>query len=313
MPRKIVRDNFTEEITRHGFTWVNIKRPGKKQLEKIQKKYGFLDIDMKDCLPPLQRPKLVARDGYLFMVLLFPVFNRLTRKIDSAEIDFFISKNFLVTIHTDKLVPMKELLEQCKRQKKMHRFFDNPANLLVEMLTRLLKYCYPMIVHIGQDIDSIEDHVFEVHDASVTAESLRIKMNIVEFKSNTDLHEGVIRKLIKKSGKMFAKQKLDAYLEDLVEHAKEIKAVLENYSNTINALNETHQSLINLRANSIMKNLQLFAVIVFPLTLLAAIFGMNTLGGMPFMNHPFGFWLILWIMLAGTFSMLVIFKIKKLL
>jgi zinc transporter len=51
-------------------------------------------------------------------------------------------------------------------------------------------------------------------------------------------------------------------------------------------------------------------VIVFPLTLLAAIFGMDT-PGMPLANHPYGFWIILTSMLFSALGLLWFFEKKK--
>ncbi|MBU4375137.1 magnesium and cobalt transport protein CorA, partial [Patescibacteria group bacterium] len=65
------------------------------------------------------------------------------------------------------------------------------------------------------------------------------------------------------------------------------------------------------RLSDIMKTLTIFSVIVFPLTLLAAIFGMNIMGGMPFTESKDGFWIIIAIMLLGCFCMLLFFKKKK--
>jgi magnesium transporter len=308
MPNK---NPYINEISRAGFTWVNVRRPGKRELDEIGKRFGFLEIDTRDCLPPLQRPKLVERPNYLFMVLLFPIYNRETGKIESSEVDFFISGKCLVTVHHNNLSPLNDMYEECERQKAGQALLKNPAHLLVELLTRLLKYCYPMIIHIGQDVTAVGRRVLEVHDSKATFEILRIKMNIVEFRDATDLHESVIRKLIKKSTKFLDTKKLDEYLQMLIEHAVEIRETLANYTSTIGALDDTHQSLINLRANQIMKNLQIFAVIVFPLTLLAGIFSMNISGAMPFAEHEFGFWIVLGVMVAGTLAMLGFFKWRK--
>jgi magnesium transporter len=56
--------------------------------------------------------------------------------------------------------------------------------------------------------------------------------------------------------------------------------------------------------------LTIFSVIVFPLTLLAAIFGMNTTY-LPFIGKPYDFWIIAGIMIGGTVLMIAVFKIKK--
>ena len=63
----------------------------------------------------------------------------------------------------------------------------------------------------------------------------------------------------------------------IINLSKDLWIQLENHMATIAALQQTNESLISFRLNDIMKTLTIFSVIVFPLTLLAAIFGMNTM------------------------------------
>ena len=79
----------------------------------------------------------------------------------------------------------------------------------------------------------------------------------------------------------------------------------------IEVLNNTNESLMNYRLSDIMKTLTIFSVIVFPLSLLAAIFGMNVEDGMPFLGVKNGFWIIVAIMIVGCFFMLLFFEKKK--
>ena len=90
-------------------------------------------------------------------------------------------------------------------------------------------------------------------------------------------------------------KKQDEFLGDvliMLDYATE-KEIIE-------ALEDTNTSLISFKLNDIMRTLTIFSVIVFPLTLLAAIFGMNTVNGMPFVSSPHGFWEILAIMFIGA-------------
>jgi magnesium transporter len=79
----------------------------------------------------------------------------------------------------------------------------------------------------------------------------------------------------------------------------------------IDALHDTNTSLLTFKLNDIMRTLTVFSVIVLPLTLLAGIFGMNTVLGMPFTENRYGFWLIMGIMILSAAVMLAIFKKRK--
>jgi len=69
--------------------WVLVDRNRKAELEELRSRYRYSPLDLKEVLPPLQRPKVVARDGYIFMILLYPMFNRVTREVHATEVDFF--------------------------------------------------------------------------------------------------------------------------------------------------------------------------------------------------------------------------------
>lgn len=93
------------EFRNAKFSWINVTKNGEKEVEYLRKKFGFHEIDLKDCLPPLQRPKLVVRKNYLFMILLFPVFDRKTRVLHASEVDFFITPKTLLTVSSNELAP----------------------------------------------------------------------------------------------------------------------------------------------------------------------------------------------------------------
>ena len=295
------------EFKNAKFSWTNVTKNGAREIEYLGKKFGFHEIDLKDCLPPLQRPKLVVRPDYLFMILLFPIFDRKTRILHASEVDFFITRETLVTVNSDNIAPLQEIFGKCRAKKNK---CASIPDLLHEILHELLLSCFPMLVHISTDIDNVENQLRSEFEKGTITEILRIKTNIVNFRKAMQPHKQVIRSLVAEAPKFFPTQKMKIYFENLVNNTKEIWDLLDNYKDTIDALHETNVSLIDFRINEIMKTLTIISVIVFPLTLLAAIFGMNA-PGMPFVNHPFGFWMILGIMTLGALGLLWFFEKKK--
>ena len=65
-----------------------------------------------------------------------------------------------------------------------------------------------------------------------------------------------------------------------------------------------------IKTNEIVKLLTIFSVIVFPLTLLAAIFGMNT-KYLPLVGMDGDFWIITAIMIIGVVLMVWLFKKRR--
>jgi len=289
-----------------GLRWINIAKQSRPEIEWLRKNFKFDELTLKDCLPPNQRPKVDEYESYIFMILQFPVYNKKTGEIESSEIDFFIAKNYLITIHNNTITAINELFS-----KKLN--VNSTGELLYIIMSELLHYCFPMLNHISQDIDAIESHIFKIgyNNINTIKEILRIKRNIVDFRKVMQAHKSIIKKLIRTSNKFLTTQKLEAYYGNLVNHTKDIWEFLENYKDTIDAMHETHESLNSNRLNQIIKTLTIFSVIVFPLTLLAAIFGMNTINSMPFVSSAYDFWYIVGIMFISVFCMIFYFKHKK--
>ncbi|MDD5289677.1 MAG: magnesium transporter CorA family protein [Patescibacteria group bacterium] len=298
-----------------GLKWVVVDLPAKKELETLGKEFHFAEQDLTDCLPPCQRPKLTDRGSYLFMILQFPIYNRATGCVDPSEVNFFIGHDYVVTVFNENLVPLAELAAKYQKNSKLTKIYQekNPAVLMYEILNTLLHYCFPMLTHLSQDIDAVEKNIFNFNHnrIDIIKEIMRIKRNIVAFRKIMQAHKSVIQKLIDRSQKLFAAHRLQSYYQNLVNHTKDIWDFLSNYKDTIDALYETHESLVSHRLNQIIKTLTIFSVIVFPLTLFATIFSMNTTNAMPFLNHPYNFWVIIGIMLVAMLCMVFYFKKKR--
>ncbi len=296
--------------------WVYVTKNDQKTTDSLRRRFGFDPFDLRETRPPLQRPKLVERDDYLFMILLYPVWNKQTGRVHAAEIDFFIQSDRLVTMNASGMKPLEKLFTACSPKAKKDSKSANVCitgdigHVLYGVLSELLEGVFPMVVELADHIDTIEKRMFSDFDKDLIQELLVVKTNIVAVRKAIQAHKTIIRQLISASKNRFPVQKLEAYSEQLVHHTKELWDTLEVQRDTINALHETNSSLIDFRINQIMKTLTIFSVIVFPLTLLAALFGMNTIN-MPLVNLKYGFWIILSLMALGTLGMLILFKRKK--
>ena len=98
----------TQKVQTSDLAWINITGTGKKELDHVVKNIPGLDpLDLKDIPPPTQRPKLIVRENYLFLILNFPVYDRQTREISTSEVDFIINHERLVTVNDGRLLPLQ--------------------------------------------------------------------------------------------------------------------------------------------------------------------------------------------------------------
>lgn len=304
---------YISEVSRQGLLWVNISRQTERELSQVQKRFNLDEQDIKESLPPYQRAKIVKRPGYYFMVLHFPVFDRTNRRIGFTEIDFFLNPNYLITVHNGKLPVLDELFKECRKHPATGQEYmsGTAVHVLFELLSRLLDGIFPILLHVNEDINLVDKKLFsKISGREMAEEILRLKTNIVTFRRTMQGHRTVLERLIMYSGKELDLLAYQNYINNLREFTNEIWHMLESQKESINALHEANESIVGLRTNEVMKTLTIISVTTFPLTLIATLFAIDA-GGRPFVDLPYGFWLICGLMALGVTMMIMIFKRKK--
>jgi magnesium transporter len=305
------------EVTAPSFRWINITgatADDTPELRYLREHYPYFNaLNLKDCIGTGQRPKLERYDRYAFMVLLFPIYNRQTREIESSEIDFFIGKDFLITVHDSKRHIIQEQFEALKAHVKTGK--GEELNLLLTLATlvnQLLNSCFPMLDHISMDLHAIERLIFRGKERSMVQEILITRRNIVDFRKIMQAHKNTIKKLgyTNRSLHLAPIEQANEVLENAIESSKEIWDNLEAFREAVEALQETNESLISFRLNDIMKTYTTISVVIFTLTLVTTIFAAR-LPHTPLVNTEFGFYAMLAVLAVLASGAVGIFKWKR--
>ncbi len=298
-------NNFTLE-------WLNIVDAGRKEIDYLRKEYNFNLDHLHASVATVfsQRPMVAAENGYLFLILHFPTFSN--GRIIAGEIEFFIGHGYLISLHNDNVTPLNEFFNTARKDQNALLSYntESSATLLYEILDRLLKSCYYLIDQNSLEIGEVEDMIFEHNQKEAVGKILNLRRNIINIRKIMQNHKNILQKLMGMQSTIVPPESLKKQYGHLVEHSKRIWEMLDSQKEMVQVMNDTNESLLNDRMSNIMKTLTLFSVIVFPLTLLAAIFGMNA-KYMPFVDQKYGFWTILIIMGLGSLAMLRYFKKKK--
>lgn len=291
--------------------WINIVNAGKAEIEYLRRNYKFDLSHLKAAVGSAlsQRPMIIQGPDYLFLILHFPVFK--DGRVVSGEVDFFVGHGFLVTAHNNNLKALSDFANLSKKSPDslLSYSLESSAVLLYEILGRLINECYRLSDDNSLAINEVEELIFNNQQKKAVEKILILRRNIINIRKIMQNHKNILKKLMEMESSLVEKKSIKRFYESLVEDSKRLWEMLDNQKEMVEVLNGTNESLLNDQMTSIMKTLTIFSVIVFPLTLLAAIFGMNA-KNMPFVDHPYGFWMIIGIMLLGSFGMMLFFKKK---
>jgi magnesium transporter len=295
--------------------WLNIANAGKNEIEYLRKnhKFSLSHLQSASAKVSAQRPTFEYNEEgrYLFIILHFPFLKN--GNIAAGEIDFFMKKGLLATIHNNNLPALNDFFNLCKKDgdSLISAKYGSAAVLLYELLKKLMHGCYNLLDENSLKIIEIEDLVFSGKQRETISGIYDLRRNIINFRKIIQNHKNILKKKMEKQTSSAPNEIIRKFYGELIDDIKTIWEILDNQKEMVEVLKDTDESLVSNRLSEIIKTLTIFSVIVFPLTLLAAIFGMNTTKSMPFIETENGFWWIIAIMLSASLGMLLFFKKKK--
>lgn len=307
--------NHLRQIKTNQLTWVHVVRAREQEIQYLRERFQFHPLDLQDAASVNQRPKVDEYESYIFLILLFPYYQRAQRKILASEIDFFIGGNYLVTVGDGNNQVLDQFFDECIRSNILRdKYLTTSASfLLYECIHRLQENILPMLDHVAEDVSNIESSIFTGAERRMVSEILLIKRNIVNFRRTMNAHKNTIKKLLDIRNKPFfvLTQELRLYFDNIIDRTKEIWETIENQKETIDALQETNDALISFKLNEIMKRLTAISVSIFSATLVAAVFSSNFITSTPLIESRYGFWLFIGIIAAVITGNFYYYKRKR--
>jgi magnesium transporter len=295
-------------IAASGVRWLHLERPREADREWLEREFGFHPLAIEDVASRNQRPKLDAYDDYLFIVLHFPVFDKPTGRLLTAELDLFVGPDFLITLPDQTLPPLAAMFERYREREEVREgtFSKGTGYLLYKIVDTCVDASFPMLRKMGAKLDQLEDDIFEGRSAKIVEEISNAKQEIINFRRVVRPMRAVLRDL-ERTKQRYLQEDLDIYFDDITDAAERIWDVLENYKEVVEALEGSNESVLSHRLNQSLRVLTAFSVAMLPLTLLASVFGMNVpLPGQQ--GSPTEFWVIVAIMAATLVGVLLFFR-----
>ncbi len=269
-----------------AYAWHHFPRAGEEQLRELQRAYGFHDLDIEDCLSEHERPKIEEYEHYLFLVFHLPFLHKATGRIVKEEVHIFLGRTFLITLHEGR-IPVFEALQAELRDEssKAFSFFSQgPSFLLYELMSRLFDSGFPIVDTITRQLRTIELQLFEnEEEADVLRDILTLKRNVITMRSIL-LPQRSLVALLEHKHKQFIDEDLDIYFDNILDAIERQWALLDTAKEMGEALQDTHESWLSHKTNTIIRILTVINAFSLPLVIVTSFYGMNV--PLPFMHSP---------------------------
>ena len=288
--------------------WVDLASPTPDESRLLGEVFGFHELAVEDASSALQYPKVEAYDGYLYLVLHGIDFRASEHAFATHDVDFFLGRNLLVTVHDGNRRSVEEVRALCDRSGTL--LADGPVAVLHRIVDSLVDHYGPEVDKLEDRLDAIEANVLSETDGGAVRMLLGLKRDIASLRRVALPQRDAVGRLARREFDLIP-QEFAYRFRDVYDHLVRITDEGLIFQDRVTGIIEAHLSNVSNRLNEVMKVLTVIATVFMPLTVLTGMYGMNV--GLPvFPGGPAAqFWWVVGIMLVVSGAMLWYFRRKK--
>ena len=263
-----------------GFIWMNYYRPEIEELHSLVDTMAIHPLSVEDCLDSSQVPKIEHFPGNSFII--FNAYSYKDQMLHIDEIDFFIGRNFLITvsgINSDGRKPLNNVIKIVENDPGMAK--AGPAFLMHVVLDYVVDQKFHAFEALEDELEVAEDQVIDTPDQFQVSELLRLRKDLLGLRKSL-FHEREILVKICRMDCPFITEKAIFPFRDIYDHLAKFFELSESYREIVSTLMELYTSLLNNlmtkvsnETNTSVRRLTLITTIFMPLTLIASIGGMS--------------------------------------
>jgi magnesium transporter len=299
-----------------GIMWVDVHLENHElsheEMLLLSESFKFHEMSIEDCLFPQYYPKVEAFENYVFSAVhgiqLKPkYFQEFENSI--YELNIFIGKNLLVTVHTEELFFLETIFEKAKVKPQIE--MKSLENLLYNIFDKVVSSYELVLEKIDDIMEDLEDDIISDPENEDMEKILDTKRIIFAIKKVTESQQAAYFYFTRASDNLISKEYL-VYFRDIYTHCARINQSIVVRSQMVVSLLEVYMSSVTVKLTEVMKFLTVIATIVMPIIVVSGYYGMN----LEFPEHVIfgenGLWfLATGIMFIFIIIMFIYFKKKK--
>lgn len=301
-------------VFRHTYldgVWVDIEQPSEDEIRQVTKEFSITERLEKELLFPTPVPLVANGEGMTLLVLHFPTQGAEDGDTNSQEVDFIVGKQFILTVRYEVIAPLYHLKKLLDAQQLVEGKAPVTTDVLLEILfAHIYTSMRDRTNHIAGNLARIEKEMFDGRERTTVRSISNVSREFLHMEAalaNQEESLGHFLDALKQYG-FFGPSFAERSLRILAERVH-VARIVKTHRAIATEMRETNIALLGARQNEIMKTLTIVNFIFLPLGLISWTFAMRT-EGMPLVDSPNAFWIVLGIML-GVALLLTTFFVKR--
>src|SRR3954451_17521744 len=277
----------------HGeFVWIGIHEPERGDLERLQELFDLHELAVEDAQNAHQRSKIEDYDQDVFIVLKTAHYHEDREEVHFGEIALFAGPGYVISVRHG---PGSELVSARQRLEARPDLLRLGASSAVwAVLDKVVDDYLPVVDAIEDDIEEVENDVFDDDVPAPTARIYNLKREVIE------VHRAVWPLLsplgtLEQGGFERIPTELVSYFRDVADHARRVDEQVSSQRELLTSVLEANLALVSVNQNEVVKKISAIAGIIAVPTFIASVYGMN-FDNMPELHWQYGYALALGLM-----------------
>ena len=251
--------------------WVHCDVPDHEEVEALAARFHIHPLAVEDLLNSNQRPKLDDYGDQLFVVL-FGALELADGTIALAEVHFLIGDGYLVTVTTEAMPAIEKLEAQLDKRPELCG--PSPDMMFYRICDSLVDSVFPLLDHIGANIDTVEDEVLENPDRETLRVIFSLKRDLLTLRRVTGPQRDLLQSITSPRTPRIGTE-TQLFLRDVYDHTVRIAEQVDSFRDLVSSSLDAYLTSVSNRLGEQTRRLTVVATIFLPLTFLTGFFGMN--------------------------------------
>lgn len=260
-------------IVKGKLTWIDIQNPTKKDIEFVRKQNKFHPIILDELLHTSARSRVEPYEKYLFTTYHLPIYDKNMKSSRKGEVDFLITKDAIITVHYEDLEPLNNFWRRLNNDSnfKDRALGDSTGRLLYFLIEEILFFSQRQLHHIEENVTQLTKELFHGEERKLLENISYLKRDILDY-SIISKPQGIILESLREVGGKFWDEHMKIYFSDLSGDHLKIMQLLDNFKETVDALEQTNSQLLDAKTNQVMQRFTVLAFLTFPMVLIDSLF-----------------------------------------
>lgn len=287
-----------------GTLWVDITGPDESDVAVMRDVFGFHPLAIEDTRNQRQRPKLEEYADYLFLILNSA--RQMGADAELAELDVFVGRNYVVTVHPGDEPVITESRMRLERIGKSSEL--TPSFLLYTLLDAIVDEFFPLLDTLEEEIEMLGNSVLERPRQQTLNRLFQLKNTLIELWRAVWPQREILSGLMHHNFPMIDQSAIGPYLRDVSDHLLWIADMVTTFRDTLTSVIDLYMSAVSNRLNTVVNRLTIITVMIGLLTVISGFYGMNFAHTWPPFSAEWGVPAVLAVMVGMVVGLLTLFR-----